>query len=408
MELERELHVPVNVINATGGKGVTGHHRGLTARPDGYTLTMMTFELNTMHWIGLTDLDFRSCVPLVSVNEDYAAIFVANNSPWETLEDLHADIKARPGELTASGTAAGGAWHLALAGWLLDSGLNADDVLWIPSPGANPSLQELMSGGVDLVCCSLPEALSLLDAGEVRSLGVMSPKRAVGFEQVPTFAEQGSTWTLGGWRGLGVPLETPSDVVEHLQATLHDIVGRDGPDSFQEFMRAQKFDATIRDADNFAVFLGEGDEKLGKLLQSEAMQSVTRDRFDPMMYPYLLFAMLGISALAIAWQSLGNAASRREYAQRNEGNESDPAVESSGLVICGVGFALVLLLIGAYALFAEQVGFLILAPVIMLVLMLWLRVRLTLAVPVVLVFVPVLYLLFSSALRVPLPEGWLG
>ena len=42
MLLEQELGVPVNVINATGGAGVTGHQRGALARPDGYTLTMAT------------------------------------------------------------------------------------------------------------------------------------------------------------------------------------------------------------------------------------------------------------------------------------------------------------------------------------------------------------------------------
>ena len=46
--LERELGVPVNVVNATGGSGVTGHTRGALARADGYTITMMTVELMLM------------------------------------------------------------------------------------------------------------------------------------------------------------------------------------------------------------------------------------------------------------------------------------------------------------------------------------------------------------------------
>jgi len=40
--------VPVNVINATGGAGVTGHTRGALARPDGYTITMVTVEINML------------------------------------------------------------------------------------------------------------------------------------------------------------------------------------------------------------------------------------------------------------------------------------------------------------------------------------------------------------------------
>src|SRR5688572_30436687 len=50
LHLEQELGAPVNVINATGGKGVTGHSRGLRAKPDGYTITMITLELNMLPW----------------------------------------------------------------------------------------------------------------------------------------------------------------------------------------------------------------------------------------------------------------------------------------------------------------------------------------------------------------------
>ncbi len=59
--LEQDLGVPVSVVNAVGGKGVTGHSRGLSARPDGYTLTMATLELNMLHWSGLTDLTHKDC-----------------------------------------------------------------------------------------------------------------------------------------------------------------------------------------------------------------------------------------------------------------------------------------------------------------------------------------------------------
>jgi tripartite-type tricarboxylate transporter receptor subunit TctC len=108
--LEQRLGQPVTVINATGGKGVTGHSRGLSTHPDGHTLTMMTFELNTMHWTGITDLTYEDCVPLVSVNEDYAALMVRNDAKWKTVAELASEVNAAPGILTASGTALGGAW----------------------------------------------------------------------------------------------------------------------------------------------------------------------------------------------------------------------------------------------------------------------------------------------------------
>ena len=70
---------------------------------------------------------------------------------------------------------------MSLAGWLNAIGLKADDALWISINGAGPSLQELLSGGVAMVCCSLPEAQTLLEAGEVRCLGVMSDRRVAAY-----------------------------------------------------------------------------------------------------------------------------------------------------------------------------------------------------------------------------------
>src|SRR5688572_8182575 len=57
--LEQDLGVPVSVINATGGDGVTGHSRGALARPDGYILTLLTIEITTLHWRGMTSISGR-------------------------------------------------------------------------------------------------------------------------------------------------------------------------------------------------------------------------------------------------------------------------------------------------------------------------------------------------------------
>ncbi|MCU0256075.1 MAG: tripartite tricarboxylate transporter substrate-binding protein, partial [Vicinamibacterales bacterium] len=116
--LERELGVPVNVVNVTGASGVNGHTRGALARADGYTLTLMTAELNMLHWRGLTSItpgDFR---PVGLLNRDPAAIFVRKDAPWRTLDDLNGHVRARPRTLRASGTALGGIWHIALGAWL--------------------------------------------------------------------------------------------------------------------------------------------------------------------------------------------------------------------------------------------------------------------------------------------------
>lgn len=402
-----ELGVPVNVVNATGGKGVTGHGRGLRARPDGYTITTVTLELNMMHWSGLTNLTCNDCEPLMSINEDYCALFVRGDSPWETLRQLEQAIRAEPGRLKASGTASGGAWHLAVAGWLIAAGLHAEDVNWISSTGAGPSLQELLSGGLDMVACSLPEARTLNESGQVRPLGVMAPHRVDGFPEVQTFIEQGTNWTLGGWRGLAVPKGTPPHVVDRLEHALHRIVTgktrlpvvigqKRSVMTFPQFMAAQGFDSTWRSRDEFRRFMEETDVKLGKLLTSDAMRSVNTDRFNPMAFPDLLLAWIAVSLLGWTGQCLLRHGRPVMTAARL------PDVNRHGL-LCFVGFVAAVV---AYLLLAETVGFVLMGGAVLFFLLWLLGNRLPVCVAITVIVTPIVYQLFANLLRVPLPRGW--
>jgi tripartite-type tricarboxylate transporter receptor subunit TctC len=399
--LEADLGVPVNVINATGGKGVTGHNRGLQARPDGYTITMITLELNMLHWSGLTELAYDDCTPLMSINEDYAALLVRGDAPWQTLADLEADVRRHPRKLKASGTASGGAWHLGLAGWLVADGLKADDVTWISSTGAGPSLQELVSGGIDMVVCSLPEASTLYKAGHVRALGVMSHERVKGYPEVPTFIEQGNDWTLGGWRGLAAPKGTPPHVVDVLVRAIERVVtgetkvaGR----TFPEFMEIEGFNNPWRGPVEFRQFLAETDDKFGKLLTSDAMRSVNVDRFSPMVFPNLLLTLMGLTLAALLVQ--------RFVKPRQPAPEAGeiPRPDRRGIA----NFAMIVLAVVLYLLLAETVGFVLLVGALMFALCCRLGTRVWVSAIVAVVFVPVVYQLFANLLRVPLPRGWLG
>ncbi len=292
--LEGELGVPVNVVNATGGSGVTGHTRGASARPDGHTITMITVELNMLHWRGLTPITHEAFAPLMLLNRDPAALFVWKDSPIGTLEELESAVRARPGGLKASGTAQGGIWHVALAGWLHHRGVGAGDANWISINGAGPSLQELAAGGLDFVCCSLPEADAMLAGGQVRCLGVMSGERLPGYPEVPTFREQGHDWTMAGWRGLAAPAGTPPDRLEILGAALGRVVGSPG---YLEFMATAGFNVSIEPAESFATTLAEEDGLFRDILRSEAFAGVSEEYFGLMVFPLLVGGLLALTII---------------------------------------------------------------------------------------------------------------
>jgi tripartite-type tricarboxylate transporter receptor subunit TctC len=251
-QLQRELGKPVVVQNQTGGSGATGHTAGAQARPDGYTLTLGTFELSTMRAMGVANLSYRDFQPLLQVNADPAAIIVRSDAPWKSLTDLLTDIRAKPGTLKMSGTAAGGAWDLARAGLLLAADLPTDAVVWIPSQGSAPSLVELLGGHVDAVCCSIPEAQSQLAAGQLRILSVLARERVAEYPDAPTAIDEGIDWEAVGWRGLFLPPGTPDEVRDLLTEKLVQITGSS---AYREFMAQNGFGITVRTGEDFREFL---------------------------------------------------------------------------------------------------------------------------------------------------------
>ncbi|CAN5603930.1 tripartite tricarboxylate transporter substrate binding protein [soil metagenome] len=267
--LERELGQPVNVVNRTGGSGVVGHSAIAQAAPDGYTIGMATVEIGMMHWQGLTELTWEDYTPLALVNLDPAAVQVRDDAPWDDLEALLDEIRENPGTLRASGTGQGGIWHLAIAGLLSQLDIDPAAVPWVPSEGAAPGLQDLMAGGVDIVPSSIPEARSLLDAGRVRSLAVMSSERNEAFPDVPTTDEiVGVAWDIGAWRGLVAPTGIPEDVTETLIEALDTVYNSE---DYAEFMSSQGFGRTWSAGYEFAEFMRDSNESLGEVMRETGL-----------------------------------------------------------------------------------------------------------------------------------------
>src|SRR5678816_3287400 len=184
--LEKDLKQPVNVVNRTGGSGVVGHDAIAKATADGYTIGLITVEITMMHHVGLTALKHTDYTPIGLVNADPAAINVRSDSPYKSVKDLFAAIKANPGKMKASGTGQGGIWHLAIAGLLKEQGVDPNALPWVPSNGAAPGMQDMIAGGVDVVPCSIPEARPMIDAGKARALVIMDPNPPALYPNVPT------------------------------------------------------------------------------------------------------------------------------------------------------------------------------------------------------------------------------
>jgi len=254
--LSKELGVPVNVVNKTGGNGAVGHVEGAMAAPDGYTITNITFELNTLKYLGYAQLTPANFIPIFQFNEDPDALSVQASSPIKNVKDLIDTIKSKPdGTFLFSGSTIACAWDLPRVQMLMAAGINPNRVKFIPTQGgAAPAITELLGGHVDAVVCSYPEIAPQVDAGKVRTIAVFSDERVPLYPNIPTLKEQGIDVSGGTWRGFAVPLKTPDYVITTLTTALKKITSSK---EFVDFMNKNQFGIKIRDQQEFTQFLNE-------------------------------------------------------------------------------------------------------------------------------------------------------
>jgi len=264
--MEKDLGQPVTVVNRTGGSGVVGHAAIASAQPDGYTIGLATVEIGMMHWQGLTDLTSASYTPIGLVNADPAGVQVRADSPYKTVNELLAAIKANPGKFKASGTGQGGIWHLAIAGLLRDQKIDPAALPWVPSNGAAPGLQDMVAGGIEVAPVSLPEARSLIDAGKVKSLAIMNDKPSALYPNVPTLkAAIGSDWTMAAWRGIVAPKGLPAPIRDKLAESVRKVAASK---EYNEFMASRGFGVIYAGPDDFTKFMVKSNTELGATMKA--------------------------------------------------------------------------------------------------------------------------------------------
>jgi tripartite-type tricarboxylate transporter receptor subunit TctC len=264
--LEKELKQPFNVVNRTGGSGVVGHDAIAKAPADGYTLGLITVEITMMHHVGLTQLKHTDYTPIGLVNADPAAVNVRADSPYKSVKDLLAAIKANPGKMKASGTGQGGIWHLAIAGLLKEQGIDPNALPWVPSNGAAPGMQDMIAGGVDVVPCSIPEARPMIDAGKARALVIMDANPPAIYPNVPTLQKEiGSKWAIAAWRVIAAPKGIPADAQKTLVTALKKVYDSK---EYKDFMASRGFGVVWADPAETAKFMAASDTNLGAALKA--------------------------------------------------------------------------------------------------------------------------------------------
>jgi tripartite-type tricarboxylate transporter receptor subunit TctC len=223
--LGARLSQQVIVENRAGAGGNIGSDLVAKAEPDGHTLLMQTISSGAINYaLYAQRMPYRpedlAAVGLVVRVPN--AIFVNPALPVQTLRELVAYAKARPGRLNIGSSGSGTSLHMTGELLKLEAGI---DLIHVPFRGAGPMLAEVIAGRVEVAVDNLPSAIGHIREGRLRALAVTTRTRSPALPEVPTTAEQGLPGVEAtAWFGLQAPARTPRPIIDRLGAEVNAVV----------------------------------------------------------------------------------------------------------------------------------------------------------------------------------------
>jgi tripartite-type tricarboxylate transporter receptor subunit TctC len=214
-ELSERLGQQIVVENRGGAGGTIGSAVVAKADPDGYTILAQS----TSHTIApaiYPNMSYdvtRDFIAVVPLGKTPTALIVAPSKGIKTVQQLVAEAKAKPGELTFASAGVGSTTHLTAERFLLSAGIKA---IHVPFRGGG-FRPEVASGRVDFAFSPIAVAVPDVRDGRLLALAVSARDRASGLPEVPTLGEAGvANAEYALWLGVFVPANTTHAIVERL------------------------------------------------------------------------------------------------------------------------------------------------------------------------------------------------
>jgi tripartite-type tricarboxylate transporter receptor subunit TctC len=224
--LAKSMNGQFFVENRPGAGQMIGIESVARASADGYTLLMAasTLAINPAMYKKVSYDAVRDFAPITQVASLPNVLVVHPSLPVNSLAELIALAKQKPGQLTYASAGIGTSPHMGVE--LLKS-MAGIDLVHVPFRGTGPAVTEVLSGRVPI---GLPNTLSakpLIDGGQFRALAVTGSKRAEGLPNIPTVAEAGvPAYEALQWYGLLAPAGTPADIVARLHKEVAQALNR--------------------------------------------------------------------------------------------------------------------------------------------------------------------------------------
>lgn len=255
---------PVVVDNRGGAGGVIGTDLGAKAPPDGYTLLManVNFATNPVLVKKLPYDTLKDFQPVSLLATSPSVLVVHPAFPANSVKELIAVARSKPGQLNYSSSGAGTTGHIAME---LFKQMAKVDMVPVHYKGGGPALIDLVAGRVSPGFATILSVVPHLKAGRLRALAVSTPKRSAALPDTPTVAEAGLPgYEFTGWWGMVVPANTPRQIVSKLNSALGMLLAQ--PEVRGNLVK-QGADPEHTTPEQFSAFIKSEIAKLGKVVK---------------------------------------------------------------------------------------------------------------------------------------------
>src|SRR5262249_29210498 len=210
--LSERLGQPFIIDNRPGASGNIAMESVVRSPPDGYTVMVaLSSTVNATLFENLPFVFLRDIEPVGTIWHNVLVMVVHPSVPVATGLELIAYAKANPNKLNMASPGSGTGPHMASELFKMMTGVR---MMHVPYRGSGPMLNDLLSGQVQFAFDAVASSLGHIRAARLRALGVGNSMRVEALSDVPVVAEFVPGYEAGGTQGLGVPRNTPVEIID--------------------------------------------------------------------------------------------------------------------------------------------------------------------------------------------------
>jgi len=270
-ELSASLGQSFVVENISGGGGNVGSSQAARSAPDGHTLLIGAagnIAINPGLFTNMPYDPATELAPVALMATVMNMLVVHPSVPANNVKELIALAKSRPGKLTYASAGNGSTIQLAAEMFKHMAGV---DILGVNYRGSGPAMLDLLGGRTDLMFENFPTALTRVQAGSLRALGVTGKTRNPALPNVPTIAEAGVPgFEANSWFGVMAPAKTPPAVVDTLYRAIAAALQK--PESVER-VKSMGADVTVLTPEEFRKLIKADTEKWAAIIKAAGIKA---------------------------------------------------------------------------------------------------------------------------------------